>query len=59
MDSSQRLSDMENKLKLLEQKFENLQAPAIRKDFSELEDRVRKADQKVAFLTEANKIATR
>jgi len=57
MNNSQRMSDLETKLKLVEQRLEGFQAPAIQKDLSELEDRVRKADQKVAVLTEANKIA--
>jgi len=57
MSNSQRFSEIENKLRLLEQKLESFQAPAIRNDFSELEDRVRKAEQRVAFLTDANKIA--
>ena len=57
MNNSQRFSDIENKLRLLEQKLESLQAPAIRNDSSELEDRVLKAEQRVAFLTDAYKIA--
>jgi len=57
MEGSQRLSNLENKLKTLEQRLESFQAPAIQKDISELEDKIRKVDQKASLLTDANKVA--
>jgi len=57
MKNSQRFSDLEGRIKSVGLKLEGFQAPNIQKDLTELEEKVRRTEQKANQLLEANKIA--